>query len=217
MNVYKYDQQTKEYTSVEPAMLDPLESKLQGKEVYLLPANATFTEPTFKDGYASVWNGEAWEQVEDNRGKRYWLKSDTFGTPAIEMTRLGAFPADAVFTAPEETLAELKQEKINALKAERDSKEVEPISYQGYSFDYDDKARDRINAAIIALELQGDEATISWTTADNRDAIVTAADLRAIVAAVAVRSNLLHIAYRTAKAQVEAAGTADEVRAVCME
>ncbi|WP_302938506.1 DUF4376 domain-containing protein [Phascolarctobacterium succinatutens] len=217
MNVYKFNPITKEYTGVEPAMLDPLESKLQGKEVYLLPANATFTEPTFKDGYANVWNGEAWEQTEDNREKQYWLADDIYGAPAREMKELGAFPADAVFTAPEKMLSELKQEKINALKAERDSKEVEPIVYQGCSFDYDDKARDRINAAIIALELQGDEATISWTTADNRDAIVTAADLRAIVAAVAVRSNLLHIAYRKAKAQVEAAGTAEEVRAICME
>lgn len=217
MNVYKYDQKTKEYTGVEPAVLDPLESQQQGKDIYLLPANATFTAPTITEGYATVWNGEAWEQIEDNRGKEYWLKSDTFGTPARTMKELGAFPADAVFTAPEKMLSELKQEKINALKAERDSKEVEPIVYQGCSFDYDDKARDRINAAIIALELQGDEATISWTTADNRDAIVTAADLRAIVAAVAVRSNLLHIAYRKAKAQVETAGTADEVRAVCME
>ena len=118
---------------------------------------------------------------------------------------------------PEPSLDELKQAKINEFKLKRDSIEVEPISYQGYSFDYDSKARERINAAIIALELQGDEATISWTTADNRDAIVTAADLRAIVAAVAVRSNLLHIAYRKAKAQVEAAGTAEEVRAICME
>lgn len=217
MNVYKFNPITKEYTGVEPAMLDPLESKLQGKEVYLLPANATFTEPTFKDGYANVWNGEAWEQTEDNREKQYWLADDIYGAPAREMKELGAFPADAVFTAPEKMLSELKQEKINALKAERDSKEVEPIVYQGCSFDYDDKARDRINAAIIALELQGDETTISWTTADNRDAIVTAADLRAIVAAVAVRSNLLHIAYRKAKAQVEAAGTAEEVRAICME
>lgn len=217
MNVYKFNPITKEYTGVEPAMLDPLESKLQGKEVYLLPANATFTEPTFKDGYANVWNGEAWEQTEDNREKQYWLADDIYGAPAREMKELGAFPADAVFTAPKKMLSELKQEKINALKAERDSKEVEPIVYQGCSFDYDDKARDRINAAIIALELQGDEATISWTTADNRDAIVTAADLRAIVAAVAVRSNLLHIAYRKAKAQVEAEGTAEEVRAICME
>lgn len=101
MNVYKFNPITKEYTGVEPAMLDPLESKLQGKEVYLLPANATFTEPTFKDGYANVWNGEAWEQTEDNREKQYWLADDIYGAPAREMKELGAFPADAVFTAPE--------------------------------------------------------------------------------------------------------------------
>lgn len=217
MQVYKYDEKTKEYLGKAEALLDPLETQLQQKEIYLLPADATFSEPTLQEGYVSVFKEGAWENIEDNRGKEYWLPEDKYGAPAREMKELGAFPADAVFTAPEKMLSELKQEKINALKAERASKEVEPIVYQGCSFDYDDKARDRINAAIIALELQGDEATISWTTADNRDAIVTAADLRAIVAAVAVRSNLLHIAYRKAKAQVEAAGTAEEVRAICME
>lgn len=122
-----------------------------------------------------------------------------------------------VVTLPLPTLEENKLAKIAELKAERDSKEVEPITYNGNLYDYDDKARERINAAIIALELQGANADIAWTTADNQDVSVTAADLRAIVAAVAVRSNLLHIAYRKAKAQVEAAGTAEEVRAICME
>lgn len=122
-----------------------------------------------------------------------------------------------VVTLPLPTLEEIKQHKIAELKAERDSKEVEPITYNGNLYDYDDKARERINAAIIALELQGANADIAWTTADNQDVSVTAADLRAIVAAVAVRSNLLHIAYRKAKARVEAAGSADEVNAVCME
>ena len=117
----------------------------------------------------------------------------------------------------EEPLEVIKQCKITELKYQRDTAEVAPIAYNGHSFDYDDKARDRINAAIIALELQGEGAKISWTTADNEDVCVTAAALRAIVAAVAVRSNLLHIAYRKAKAQVEAAGTAEEVRAICME
>lgn len=117
----------------------------------------------------------------------------------------------------EEPLEVIKQRKITELKYQRDKAEVEPIEYNGHSFDYDDKARERINAAIIALSLQGEGATIDWTTADNEDVCVTAADLRAIVAAVAVRSNLLHIAYRKAKAQVEAAGTAEEVRAICME
>lgn len=117
----------------------------------------------------------------------------------------------------DEPLEVIKQRKISELKYQRDKAEVEPITYQGYSFDYDEKARDRINAAIIALELQGEGATIEWTTADNADTAVTANDLKMIIAAVAVRSNALHVAYRTAKAQVEAAGTVDEVRAVSLK
>lgn len=119
-------------------------------------------------------------------------------------------------THEEEPLEVIKQRKIAELKYQRDKAEVEPIEYKGYLYDYDEKARDRINAAIIALELQGANADIAWTTADNQDVSVTAADLRAIVAAVAVRSNALHIAYRKAKARVEAAVTADEVKAVTM-
>lgn len=119
-------------------------------------------------------------------------------------------------THEEEPLEVIKQRKIAELKYQRDEKEVEPIEYNGHSFDYDDKARDRIAAAIIALDVQGEGATIDWTTADNDDAVVTAQDLRMIIASVAARSNKLHTAYRAAKAQVEAAVTADEVKAVTM-
>lgn len=111
----------------------------------------------------------------------------------------------------------VKQRKILMLKRQRDNAEVAPIPYNGNTYDYDSKARERISAAIIALELQGERAEIDWTTADNQDVSVTAADLRAIVGAVAVRSNLLHVSCRKAKALVEAAGSADEVNAVCME
>lgn len=111
----------------------------------------------------------------------------------------------------EQTLDELKAAKITELKAERDTKEVEPIEYNGHLYDYDDKARDRINAAIIALELAGAEASLEWTCADNTDATVTAADIKNIVSAVAVRSNALHVAYRNAKTAVEAATTKEEL------
>lgn len=111
----------------------------------------------------------------------------------------------------EEPIENIRARKIIELKRQRDAAEVEPVEYGGHLYDYDSKARDRIAAAIIALDVQGEGAKISWTTADNEDAEVTAADLRAIVAAVAVRSNLLHIAYRTAKAQVEAAQSKDEI------
>lgn len=117
-------------------------------------------------------------------------------------------------TKEEESLESIKEHKILTLKIQRDNLEVEPIAYNGHSYDYDSKARDRISAAIIALELQGEGATIEWTTADNEDAVVTAQDLRMIIASVATRSNNLHTAYRAAKAQVEAATTANEVDAV---
>lgn len=117
----------------------------------------------------------------------------------------------------EEPIETLRERKIMELKYQRDTAEVTPIEYNGNSFDYDEKARDRINAAIIALSLQGEGASIDWTTADNQDVKVTANDLRMVIAAVAVRSNKLHTAYRAAKENVEAATTATEVEAVAFE
>ena len=201
MQVYKYDEKTKEYIGEEQALIDPLETELQGKDIYLLPANATFEKPNLQDGFASMFNGK-WENIEDNRGKEYWLDTDTFGTPAKTMKELGAFPAGAVFTAPAKTIEQLKSDKINEFKFKRDSLEVEPISYQGYRFDYNDKARDRISAAIIALDVS--KGQIAWTTADSTEVMVNADDLRGMIAAVAMRSNELHVKYRQLKEQVEA-------------
>lgn len=114
-------------------------------------------------------------------------------------------------TNEDESLDSVKEHKILTLKIQRDNLEVEPIAYNGHSYDYDSKARDRISAAIIALELQGEGATIEWTTADDTNVKVTANDLRMVIAAVAVRSNALHTAYRAAKAKVEAAQSKDEI------
>lgn len=126
-----------------------------------------------------------------------------------DLEQLGVVVAEA-----EEPIEYVRERKIIELKRQRDAAEVEPIEYGGHLYDYDSKARDRIAAAIIALDVQGDGAKISWTTADNEDAVVTAQDLRMIIASVATRSNNLHTAYRAAKAQVEAATTANEVDAV---
>ena len=107
--------------------------------------------------------------------------------------------------------------KINELKLERDAKEVEPIEYNGKFFDYDDKARDRINAAIIALEQLGEEASLAWTTANNTEVMVTAQDLKNVISTVAVRSNNLHIAYRDAKEAVEAAEDEETLNSIKLE
>lgn len=117
-------------------------------------------------------------------------------------------------TTEEESLESIKEHKILTLKIQRDNLEVEPITYQGYAFDYDSKARDRINAAIIALEVAGSSALLTWTTTDNQDVKVSASDLRGVIAQVALRSDKLHTAYRKAKEKVEAATTKEEVESI---
>ena len=113
------------------------------------------------------------------------------------------------YILPSLTLNELKQAKINEFKSIRDTEEVKPISYNGNLFDFDEKARDRINSAIIALSITGQ--SIEWTTADNTNVLVTADDLRGVVANVAVRSNELHAKYRELKEQVLACTTKEEL------
>ncbi len=120
-----------------------------------------------------------------------------------------------VVGTPAPTLEEAKADKLAELKACRDADEVADIEVNGHLYDYDDKARERINAALIALDLTG--GSITWTLADNTDTEVTAADLKYVVAAVAQRSNTLHIKYRALKERVNAAQTTADVDSVVWE
>lgn len=70
MKYYAYDEKTKEFIGEFQAELDPLETKAQGKNVYLLPANSTFVEPpVIKVGFAIVFNNK-WVYIADHRGNK---------------------------------------------------------------------------------------------------------------------------------------------------
>lgn len=212
--VYQFDVENKTYKG--ELILDDSDKSPSG--AWNVPGDCVeVAPPTPQENYIPVWNGAAWVETEDYRGKEYWLPSDTYGTPGREVKEIGPLPEGATLTPPEQTIDEVKVIKKSVLKAERDQKEVLPIEYNGNSFDYDNKARDRINAAIIALDMAGAEATLQWTTADNTNATVTAQDLRNIIAAVAMRSNTLHEQYRAAKEAVNAAETKEEVEAITLE
>lgn len=194
---------TRDDTRIEGANLEIL--MIEGKEVY---ASTVYADETYDDLDLTEYVEITYEDYmlycgNSPDGKEYVRNMET-GEP---MEKPPYVP----------TLEEAKKTKTAALKAERDQKEVLPIGYNGNSFDYDDKARDRINAAIIALDMAGAEATLQWTTADNTNATVTAQDLRNIIAAVAMRSNTLHEQYRLAKEAVNAAETKEEVEAVTLE
>lgn len=64
MKVYSFDSEGLLVDSRE-AQLDQLESKKAGKEVYLLPGNATFVTPGApKKGFVQRWTGKGWVEQE---------------------------------------------------------------------------------------------------------------------------------------------------------
>lgn len=169
-------------------ILDETDKDPQGN--WNIPAKCTEVKALdYKDGFKVKFNGTSWEYEE---------------IPKLPKP-------------PEPTLDELKVKKKAELKAERDSLEVEPIEYKGNVFDYDEKARERINAAMVALEVQSSGSTIEWTLADNTAVKVTEQDLKMVIAAVAMRSNKLHIAYRVASDKVDGAQSKEDLATIILE
>ena len=185
MFAYRYDENNY-YAGQQECQLDPIATKREGHEVWLLPADCTWEEPLEeKEGYKIKWNGEAWDYEE--------------------------IPVPPEPEPP--TLDEVKSQKINELKSIRDFKEVEPIRTDKGIFDYDDKSRDLLYIARQALTDNGG-GSITWTTADNQHVSMGIADFAAINGAAAARSNSLHIKYNELKQRVNAAQTVEEVEAI---
>lgn len=138
MKAYVYNEKNGEFVREAVTDLDPLETRLAGKNVWLLPAHSTFTPPPAAgEKQAAVWNGAKWEIVEDHRRKRdkggviikesgtaYWLPGDTWESPARYMTELGPLPDDAILARPEKpapTLDEAKAAKLAEINAQCDA------------------------------------------------------------------------------------------------
>ena len=114
LTIYTYNE-NKEYTGESVTMLDPEETKKQGKEVWMMPPNATTKKPVIKSGYAPVWSGSAWKQVEDHRGEKGWVNRET-----VEIKDLGTFPEGFSTEPPEPTAEELAGKRRMEILAELD-------------------------------------------------------------------------------------------------
>lgn len=68
MNLYNYDKNTKEYLSTTLASADPMETKIKGEFVPLVPACATVIEPPKTgENEVAIFNGKVWEIKKDFR------------------------------------------------------------------------------------------------------------------------------------------------------
>lgn len=186
MKVYFYDEITKEFTMSADALKDPLESKIQGKDVWLLPANATFDEPLpNKDGYKVVYK-DGWKYEEIPQPK----------------------------PEPEPTLDELKLLKRAEINSARDRTEQGGFEYLGKVFDSDMISCQRISTAAQAMAFAPEETAIVWTCQDNTTISLNKTQLAGLVAALAMHSNECHQKATALKAEVEKAKTKEELEKI---
>ncbi|WP_304049103.1 hypothetical protein [Desulfovibrio piger] len=115
--VYGYDSEGI-FTHTEICSPDPLESAQKGEAVWLMPTHTTAIEPPAPiEKHVRVFKNGTWEQMEDNRGVKYWLPGDTWQTEPHKMKDLGPLPDGATTERPEKPFSQIKIDKLGEINA----------------------------------------------------------------------------------------------------
>jgi hypothetical protein len=97
MHIYNYTA-AGEYIGSSEAQLDALQSKIDGADRYLIPANATsIAPPAHDENEIPVFDGSGWSLVPDHRGRRLW--SQLTGSQ-VAVSCLGPIPAGVTDIEP---------------------------------------------------------------------------------------------------------------------
>ena len=111
MNLYNFDPNTKEYLMTTIASADPMETKIKGEFIPLVPAYATLVEPPNTDeNEAAVFNGTTWEIKKDFRVS-HKICDENFNIKDI--TEIGEIEENYLITTE---MAELIKENPNNFK-----------------------------------------------------------------------------------------------------
>ena len=214
MIFYTYDKKTKEYTGTQNGFIDPLETKKQGKNIYLVPANATDKKPLkTKKNQAVIFNGSEWEIVADYRNKTYYI-----GTEQHEVKELGDLPKGATFepVEPEKTLDELKSEKLAELTAITSKFDDQLVntdmiikSSLGFSINADLRSQNNLRGLIVV-----GISPVNFVTADNSVQSLSLEQLNVLLNECALNSQNLYLQKWKYKAQIEQAQTVEELNKI---
>lgn len=217
MIFYTYDEKTKEFTGTQNAFIDPLETKKQGKNVYLVPANATAKKPLkAKENQAVIFNGSEWEIVADYRNKTYYI-----GTEQHEMKELGDLPKGATFepVEPEKTLDELKEKKLDELTAAGHQFDNQLVnenmiikSALGFKANADLRSQNNINGLIAA-----NKEPVAYVDSQNAVHSLTLAQLNTLLAECIENGQYLYQQKWAYRAKINACITKEELEAITFE
>ena len=214
MIFYIYNEKTKEYTGTQNAFIDPLETKKQGKKVYLVPANATDKKPLdVKENQAVIFNGSEWEIIADYRNKTYYI-----GTEQHEMKELGDLPNGATFepVEPKKTLDELKSEKLSELTAitskfDNQLVNTDMIIKSSLGFSINADLRSQLN---IHRLINIDTEPVSFIIADNTTVDLSLVQLNILISECEENMQYLFDLKQSYKKQIVDATTKEELDAI---
>lgn len=211
MIFYIYDKDTRELIDTQQGFIDPLETKKQGKDIYLIPQNGTDKEPPkVGENQTVIFNGDKWEKIADFRGKFYYI-----GTEQHEMKKLGDLPNGATFEPVElkKTFNELKSDKLTELANVTNKYDNQLVctdmiikSSLGFKVNADLRSQNNLRGLItVGVE------PVNFVDATNTVQSLSLEQLNILLNECALNGESLYLQKWSYKAQIENAQSIDEL------
>ena len=221
MKYYLYDEKTKQFIKEQEGYLDPLETKAQGRNVYLVPPFSTTEKPnltSLKDNEILVFKGDKWQieqefyvgKVVDCQGERV-LRYVTDNGLTFEKCDGGFKIVEKQIK--EKTLEELKEEKHAELKRiMQTSRNAIQVEFDGDTFDANESAQENMIVLLKAFDLGAPAVQIRSATEVTHTFDKDTCQQLSLVMLQAVQA--LYAEYWELKNQLAACETVAEVEAI---
>ena len=238
--IYNYDENTKEYLGFREADADPEETKIQGRFIPLVPANAVLTAPPdFGENEIPVYEAGEWVIKADYR--RNFYKSDYYlnisdidtigeqeGFILVDKETGEDVKAhrenykivnnEIVKKSDEEIEAEelerAKQAKIFENDTAREASLNSGVTYKGILFDSDTEQKTNIIGTVLTMS---ETDTIMWYGMNNDAMECTKEDLENIGALIAQLHSFCWTRNAEIKHEIALAETIEEVNAIIID
>lgn len=240
MKIYNYDKTTHEFIGESQADLNPAATQAEGKNIYMLPANATETKPPkLKKHQAAVYNN-GWDVVDDFRGmfkvnekmrpepinklgaleEGYIAITETEAKKIIEDPLYYIIDNDKLIVNPNyanEKLEKAKEEKLNEALIGAKSFIENEACYQydeNNSIEATDGNIGKLTAYALGFQA-GLYEQVEWTSKEDNVITLNQEDLlRALAGLGQIQSSVWNTQYVNFKTQIEEAQTAADVYSI---
>lgn len=122
--------------------------------------------------------------------------------------------AGELFWEDRRTLQEHRAAAWAAIKAQRQTLETSPLTYDGMVFQADAVSQLKLSNAARLASVEGAGWSVDWTLADDSVATLGKSQINGVVGALAERADALHWVSRELRAQLDAAQSHQAIDAV---